>query len=123
MTKPLALIIEDDRKLADIFSLALRSAEFETEVVHDGAQALSRLAAVVPAIVVLDMHLPHVSGKEILSQIQADERFVRTRVIITTADALIADDLRDDTDLVLLKPVSVTHLRDMASRLRPSPLR
>jgi DNA-binding response OmpR family regulator len=123
MTKPLALIIEDDWKLADIFSLALRSAEFETEVVHDGAQARTRLAAVVPAIVVLDMHLPRVSGKEILSQIQADERFAQTRVIITTADALIAEDLRDDTDLVLLKPVSVTQLRDMASRLRPSALR
>jgi len=122
MTKPLALIIEDDRKLADIFSLALRSAEFETEVVHDGAQALTRLAAVVPAIIILDMHLPHISGKQILGQIQADERFARTRVIITTADALIAEDLQDDTDLVLLKPVSVTQLRDMASRLRPSPL-
>jgi len=122
MTKPLALIIEDDRKLGDIFSLALRSAEFETEVVHDGAKALTRLAAIVPAIIVLDMHLPHVSGKEILSRIQADERFAQTRVIITTADALIAEDLHDDTDLVLLKPVSVTQLRDMASRLRPSPL-
>jgi len=69
------------------------------------------------------MHLPHVSGKQILGQIQADERFAQTRVIIATADALIAEDLRDDTDLVLLKPVSVTQLRDMASRLRPSPLR
>ncbi len=119
MTKPLALIIEDDENQADIFTLALQSAEFETETIMDGKVALTRLSEVVPAVVVLDLNLPHVSGDKILHQIRADERLADTRVMLATANALLAESLREESDIVLLKPISPTQLRDLASRLRP----
>jgi two-component system cell cycle response regulator DivK len=116
---PLALIIEDDQKQAAIFTQALIMAEYETETIHDGKEALERLAAVVPALVVLDMHLPHVSGDNILHQIRADERLAKTRVMLATADPLMAERSRDESDLILLKPISFNQLRDLAKRLRP----
>jgi two-component system, cell cycle response regulator DivK len=119
MTNPLALIIEDDHKLAIIFAQALRMAEFEPEIIQDGNTALARLAVTLPAVVVLDLHLPYVSGLEILQQIRADERLNQTQVILATADALMADTLRQEADLVLLKPISFSQLRDLASRLYP----
>lgn len=119
IAKPLALIVEDDQKQATIFAQALRMAEFETEVIRDGNEALSRLAAVAPAVVVLDLHLPQVGGKDILQQIRADSRLDNTRVILATADALLADSLQLEADLVLLKPISFGQLRDLAKRLRP----
>lgn len=118
MTKPLVLIIEDDKKLADIFSLTLQK-EFEIEVVGDGKMALIRLAQLNPALIVLDYHLPHVSGEKILRQIRLDKRLTKTRVLLTTADAQMADILREEVDLVLLKPISINQLRDLAMRLRP----
>ena len=120
MTGRLALIVEDDQKLADIFAAALTSAGFETEIIYMGDEALTRLATLTPAIVVLDLHLPNVSGWQILRQIQADQRLAKTRVIVVTADALKAQDIRGVADLVLLKPISINQLRDMASRLSPS---
>ncbi len=119
MIKPLALIIEDDKNLADIFTLSLQAAEFETETIEDGRTALARLAEVTPAVVVLDLNLPHVSGDEILRQIRADERLAETRVMLATANAMLAETLRGESDLVLLKPISPDQLRDLASRLRP----
>jgi two-component system cell cycle response regulator DivK len=119
MTNPLALIIEDDYKLATIFAQALRMAEFEAEIVQDGKVALARLAVILPVVVVLDLHLPYVSGLEILRQIRADERLNQTQVIVATADAMMADSLRQEADLVLLKPISFSQLRDLAARLRP----
>ena len=115
----LALIIEDDENQAPIFAQALKMAEFETETISDGQAALDRLAVIVPDLVLLDMHLPHVSGDIILHQIRADERLVKTRVMLATADAVMAENLRDKSDLVLLKPISFTQLRDLAKRLRP----
>ena len=115
----LALIIEDDENQAPIFAQALKMAEFETETISDGQAALDRLAVVVPDLVLLDMHLPHVSGDIILRQIRADERLAETRVMLATADAVMAENLRDESDLVLLKPISFTQLRDLAKRLRP----
>lgn len=119
MKKQLALIIEDDPDLSAIFARALRAADFETEIVRDGRQALARLADIQPVVVVLDLHLPHISGDKILHQIRADTRLAQTRVIVASADHVLADYLKIEADLVLVKPISFSQLRDLAIRLRP----
>ncbi len=117
MTTPLVLIVEDDEKMADVFSLALQAAEFETETVQDGAAALAWLAKSVPDVVVLDLHLPYVAGPDVLRRIRADTRLSKTKVILVTADDRLADILREQADLVLLKPVSPEHLCLLAKRM------
>ena len=117
MSNPLALIIEDDFDLSTIFAAALKASGFETEIVRDGRVAVQRLATATPDVVVLDLHLPHVAGTDILDQIRADARLTETRVIVTTADARMAEMLHDQADLVLVKPISFGQLRDLAGRL------
>jgi DNA-binding response OmpR family regulator len=120
MTEKFALIIEDEADLATIFSEALKAGGFKTEIIQDGAVAIERLKEVEPIVVILDLHLPHVSGPDILRQIRADERLKDTRVLVATADASLAETLVDEADLVLLKPVSFAQLRMMAERLAHS---
>jgi CheY-like chemotaxis protein len=117
MTGPLVLIIEDDENLATIFSMALQMADFETEIARSGRAALARLAEIIPDLILLDLHLPQVAGQEILRQIRADERLSGVKIILTTADALIGENLREEVDLVLLKPIGIAQLRDLAKRL------
>ena len=117
MTKPLALIIEDDPQLNTIMSITLQ-ADFEIETYADGSSGLDRLKHTIPKIVVLDLNLPSVQGKEILQNIRADKRLSNTRIIITTADERQAETLTDMADIVLLKPVSPAQLRELASRLK-----
>jgi DNA-binding response OmpR family regulator len=113
----LALVIEDDDRLADIFSKALQTAGFQTQILNDGLKALDALKKVVPSVVALDLHLPMVSGKEILAAIRADARMANTRVILTTADPEMASFLEDQSDLVLIKPISFIQLQILAKRL------
>lgn len=117
----LALIIEDDEDLANIFAEALRGVDFEVEHVADGKKAQERLlTGTPPYLILLDMHLPHVSGGELLTNIlKKDERFEKTMVIITTADARMGDAYRDQVDFVLIKPISFVQLRDLTKRLKP----
>lgn len=117
MGKPLAFIVEDHLDAATIFSEALKAANFETEVIRSGDVALERLSEAVPNMVILDLNLPQVSGTEILAQIRADERLSGTCVIVATAHPQLADTVRGEADLVLLKPISFTQLRALASRL------
>ena len=117
MNKPLAFVIEDDPDLSEIFSMTLRSSGFETEVFQDGQAALNRLAGTPPAIILLDLHLPRVTGATILQNIRANERFAKTSVIVATADARQAAELQVQADLVLLKPVGVDQLRELAKRM------
>jgi two-component system response regulator AdeR len=120
VNKPLALIVEDEKDLGDIFAEALQHADFATEIVRDGQLALNRLAEIVPALVLLDLHLPNVAGTDILKYIRQDERLAKTQVIVVTADARSAEFLRTDAELVLVKPVRFSQLRDLTARIRPT---
>jgi two-component system cell cycle response regulator DivK len=116
----LALIIEDDEDLANIFAEALRGVGFEVEHVADGKIAQERLkSGTVPFLILLDMHLPHVSGGELLTKMKQDERFANTIMILTTADARMGQAYSDQADFVMIKPISFVQLRDLTSRLKP----
>lgn len=117
----LALIIEDDEDLANIFAEALRGVGFAIEILADGKDAQERLISsqAIPVLVLLDMHLPRVSGADLLSQMKEDSRFKDVIIIITTADARMGETYGDQVDFVLIKPISFVQLRDLTSRLMP----
>lgn len=116
MSKPFAVIIEDDSTLNEIMTITLGD-NFQTESFLDGGLALERLERVVPHLIILDLNLPTVSGRDILGKIRSDSRFVNTRIILTTANERIAELLTDQVDITLLKPISPIQLRELAARL------
>ncbi|KAF0107878.1 MAG: putative two-component response regulator [Anaerolineaceae bacterium] len=116
-----AFVIEDDEDLSTIFTEALQSAGYQVERLLDGAAARQRLSETAPHLVLLDMHLPHVSGADLLTGIRSDERFARTLVVIATADARLGEEYRSVADFVLIKPISFVQLRDLTQRLHKPP--
>jgi DNA-binding response OmpR family regulator len=116
MTGRLAFIIEDDPQLNQIFYLSLKQA-FSIETYKDGDAALAGLENTIPDLIVLDLNLPGTPGRVLLQKIHADARLAKTRIILTTADDRQAEVLRDQADVVLLKPVSPALLRELAVRL------
>lgn len=117
--KPIGLIIEDDEDLSAIFHEALSAAGYETEIIRNGRAALNRLYKVTPDVVILDMHLPQVAGAEILKYIRSEKRMAFTNVVVTTADAIMGEQVRETADFVLIKPISFGQLRDLTARLNP----
>ena len=115
--KPLALIIEDNQDQNLVFTTALNQAGFETESILEGSAAQVRLTEVIPEVVVLDLHIPGVSGETLLRQIRSDKRLKGVRVMLATADASLAKDLQSQADFVLLKPISFSQLSKLATRL------
>ena len=119
MKMPLALIVEDHLASAEFFATALGESGFETEIIRDGQNALERLSEIVPDMVILDLNLPGVHGSEILKAVRGDERLADTHVIVTTTHWQGADEVEQEADLVILKPVGFEQLRDLASRFLP----
>jgi DNA-binding response OmpR family regulator len=114
-----AFIIEDDQDLSTIFADALETVGYQVEQIKDGLQAQQRLKEEVPYVILLDMHLPHISGADLLKEIKADERFKDTYVMLTTADARLAEVYETIADFVMVKPISFVQLRDLTARLKP----
>ena len=115
----LVFIIEDDEDLSTIFADALETVGYQVEQIKDGLKAQQRLKEEVPFMILLDMHLPHISGADLMKEIKADERFNDTYVILTTADARLAEAYESIADFVMVKPISFVQLRDLTARLKP----
>ncbi len=113
----LGLVVEDDLDLAIIFSEALQAAGFEVETARDGQKARDLLTTTIPKVVILDLHLPLVDGPSLFEQIRSDPRLKETIVVVATADARLAEAYQDQADVVLIKPISFTQLRDLSQRL------
>lgn len=119
MTLPLALILEDDPKLAELYVTVLKQCQYETRIIESGQEAQKSLETLSPALILLDIHLPYVSGLDLLKQIQADKRFKQTTIIVMTADLYTAKDLEGHVAHVLLKTHGITALRNIAIRVHP----
>ena len=117
-TKPLALIVEDDENLANAFAYALE--DFEVKVFYHGGEAMEWLQGEdhAPKVVVLDLNLPGISGDKILKYIRSQERMEKTRVFLATANHMLSESLRDEADLVLLKPIGFKQLQLLANRFK-----
>jgi diguanylate cyclase (GGDEF)-like protein len=113
------MIIEDDRDTVAMFRHVLDFAGYKTEIILRGEKAIDRLKIASPDIILLDLNLPGVSGMEILNFIKQEERLKDTPVVIITGHAEMALGLNAQTDLVLLKPVSMDQLTNLILRLRP----
>jgi len=128
MDKPFALLIEDDRDVADLFKHVLDMAGYHSEIVYDGLEAMKQLSIEQPDVVLLDLQLPGVSGVDILQKMRADERMKNIPVVVITAYAYYAKSLPIKPDLFLLKPVDIhdlgnllQSLSDKKDQLRESP--
>lgn len=118
MIENFALVIEDDPDLSEIFAKALQTAGFEVEAIRDGKTAQQRLGEIAPQVIVLDLHLPFVDGSALLNQIHSTQALRNTKVIITTADNVLAEMYRDRATIVMVKPISFAQLRDISQRLK-----
>lgn len=112
-----ALIIEDNQELNALFTEALQESGFVTVSALDGEGAELRLAEIVPQLVLLDLHLPSVSGADLLLAIRQDPRLTDTIVVVASADGTWSGHVSEQADFVMNKPISYIQLRDMGSRI------
>ncbi len=118
MSYPLAYVVEDDESISDVFSIALQEAHYTTVRINNGADALKRMKEERPDLVLLDLRLPGLPGVVVLQEMRRDEKLKDVRVIVVSADATLTSFLREQADLVLVKPVGFNQLRELAARLR-----
>jgi two-component system response regulator len=119
MTK-LILLVEDNESDEKLTLLALKKCEVANQVVvaRDGAEALDYLfatgayaardAAMLPALVLLDLKLPKLDGLEVLRRIRANDRTRVLPVVILTSskqDEDIAEGYLSGANAYVRKPV------------------
>ena len=85
--RPRVLLVEDDRATRELFHAALREARFSVGSVADGLAALQAIAEKRPEVIVLDLHLPRVSGLDVYHEIVSHPGNDQIPIIIVTGTA------------------------------------
>ena len=105
--------IEDDKDIAHIINLSLTKQGYKVETFFDGESFLEFFKNKKPQMILLDMMLPGIQGKEILTEIRSDHKNDDIEIIIISANRLTIDKV-DGLDLgaddYIEKPFDVMEL-------------
>jgi DNA-binding response OmpR family regulator len=107
------VIIEDEPDTAEMYAEMMRISGYEVVKYFASLPAIAQIADQEPAVVILDLMMPDISGLEVLRYLKDDSALSKVPVIIVSAKALpsdIAEGLRAGASAYLTKPVSFNDL-------------
>jgi CheY-like chemotaxis protein len=108
--QPLALIVEDDRTIAQLMATILRMQGYRTLNAFDGDAALEQLAIVRPQLMTLDLNMPGMSGATILRRLRANPDTADLPVIVVSACVQIDQALAASAQAIIIKPFDLSEL-------------
>jgi two-component system, sensor histidine kinase and response regulator len=101
------LVVDDEPDLRETLGEVLQDEGYTVELASNGQEALNLLPALArPCAVLLDIHMPVMSGTELYAAMQADPRLIDIPVVVSTSDPARAP----SGVLIMRKPVNVRRL-------------
>jgi two-component system alkaline phosphatase synthesis response regulator PhoP/two-component system response regulator VicR len=114
------LAVDDERHIVRLVEVNLQRAGYEVVTAFDGREALEKVKAETPDLVVLDVMMPYMDGFEVLKNLKADPVTAEIPVIMLTAKAQDADVFRgwqSGVDCYLTKPFNPMELLTFVKRI------
>ncbi|NLO05552.1 MAG: response regulator [candidate division WS1 bacterium] len=114
------LVVDDERHIVRLVEVNLTRAGYEVATAYDGIEALEKVKADTPDMIVLDVMMPRMDGFEVLKRLQADVSTQDIPVIMLTAKAQDADIFRGWSSGVssyLTKPFNPRELLTFVERI------
>lgn len=112
MTKRI-LVVDDKANLLSLMRMILEDERYRVSVLQEGRDAVERIQADPPDLVILDLKLVDASGLDILQSLKAHDSTADIPVIVYTAAVIEADEI---AKLVALNP---THYRGVSVLQKP----
>lgn len=107
------LVVDDEKNIRALFEDELDEAGYEVDVADSGKEALEKVEANTPDLVILDVRMPDMTGIEVLGQIRENHK--ELPVIMCTAVRGLEDDFTIwDAEIFayLTKPVDLDELKE-----------
>lgn len=116
MPDPRILVVEDDTELRELVAGRLRESGYSIETASTGPEALARVAAQVPDLLILDVMLPGLDGLEVCRRLRAEHPLLYILMLTARADEMDrVVGLEVGADDYVSKPFS---LHELVARVR-----
>lgn len=96
MCKASVLIVEDDEGTLETFESILDAHGYSVRVARDATAGLLEIEVSEPAAILVDLHLPKMSGVEFLRRLRSDPDQIHIPAAVITGDYLIDDQTMGD---------------------------
>ncbi|HEY6575277.1 MAG TPA: response regulator, partial [Mycobacterium sp.] len=110
---PRVLVADDNADMREYLARLLRTAGYEVDLVTDGQQALERVRADLPDLVVSDVMMPRLDGLALVAALRTDPRTAAVPVLLLSARAgqeASIEGLQAGADDYLVKPFAAAEL-------------
>ncbi len=107
------LIVEDNPKNMRLLEIILKAKDYPLLMATDGEKALEVAAREKPALIIMDIQLPKMSGLEVTARIRQIPALEHIPIIAVTANAMKGDEekvTRAGCDAYLSKPIDTRQL-------------
>jgi len=120
------LIVDDKSELLHLMRRILEDEQYQVSILQDGKDTFTVMKASLPDLLILDLKLGDISGKDILSQLKGDPVTSEIPVIVYTAAVIEAEEVNrlvaDNPDYyqrvyLIQKPFELPHLLDMVEQV------
>jgi two-component system, OmpR family, response regulator RegX3 len=112
---PTILVVDDEQSYRDALSVALQREGFSVETAADGTEALARFDAARPALILLDVMLPQMSGVDVCRELRTRSQVPIIMVTARNAEIDAVVGLEVGADDYVTKPF---RLRELVARVR-----
>ena len=116
--KSVILVVDDDVDCRELLADLLSNEGYAVACAENGLQALDYLKGSTPALIILDLMMPKMSGWEFRARQKVDPRLESLPVVVTTASGLVED---IDADAVIHKPIDFGLLMSVVKQNCPLP--
>jgi DNA-binding response OmpR family regulator len=109
------LIADDEQNIVISLEFLMKREGYLVQVANDGEEAVRRIRAERPDLVLLDVMMPKKSGFEVCQEIRSDPAMAGVRILMLTAkgrDTEVAKGLALGADAYMTKPFSTRELVD-----------
>ena len=86
-SQPRILVVEDEVAIQELLRYSLEQAAFEVVIADSAEQAMTEIRAQLPAMVLLDLMLPGMSGVALAKRLRSETRTRELPIIMVTARA------------------------------------
>jgi len=113
------LVVEDNPDSREMLVLLFQHEGYSVVAASDGREGLQVARQESPELIMTDLHMPHLSGVEMIAELRNQPTFEHTPILAMTA----FDDIEESraveagASLVVMKPVSIEDLFDHVARL------